>query len=395
MNDTTTKQAQQTDAPWAEIVDESILNALKLDLLSKEAPLLPLYDVAVIGGGIAGLSAARAAAKGGARVVLLERAHALAAGASGKNAGILGAGVNTPLVSMPSGHPAMAMWKSTSELLPELYALADDKANKLIAKKAGALSLAKSETAKRRLQQEARARNNAGLNAEIITAAQVANLTFELLDLQGVQAALYLPDEGRINPLTLLAFLAREARINGCTLFGGAEIKGRTKTSDTAWNLSTSCNVDVVASKLIYATGPVINANRRIYAISFRIDLPESFPLFWDAAPFTYYDYRSGEGYITVTGGRYGTAGQTSADDKFHNAMIAAAKNWMPALRKLEPSNIWAVNLEVASDMMPEIVVLEKTPEAYAIQGLGALGVLPGMVLGKECGAKIATDLAY
>jgi glycine/D-amino acid oxidase-like deaminating enzyme len=395
---------RKSQAPWRDIVDPQILAELKLDSLASapESVIEKTYDLAVIGGGIAGLSTARAAAKGGANVILLERAGVVASGASGQNAGILGAGVNMPLVSMPKGHPAMGMWKSTSELLAKLYSLAADKKNKLIAKNVGALSLAKSAAACKRLHQEAKARNAAGLNAEIISAARVADLTSDYLDLHDVHAALYLPDEGRINPLTLLAFIARETRHHGGTLFGGAEILARQliprksvslkhdSSSGSVWKLSTACGVEVFANSLVYATGPVINANRRIYAVSFSIDLPETFPLFWDSNPFTYYDYRAGEGYLTVTGGRYGTAGQTANDAKFHNAMIAAAKGWMPALRTMEPSNMWAVDLEVDADMMPNIVALNESPIALSVEGLGALGVLPGMVLGEDAGSKIA-----
>jgi glycine/D-amino acid oxidase-like deaminating enzyme len=408
MNQQSVTKTEKSDAPWTDIVDPSILMELRLGCLASApgAVLEQTYDLAIVGGGIAGISAARAAAKRGVKVILLERAGALAAGASGKNAGILGAGVNMPLVSMPKGHPAMGMWQSTSELLPRLYALASDKKNGLVAKNVGALSLAKSATACKRLHQEAKARNAAGLKAEIVSAAKVADLTSDYLDLRDVKSALYLPDEGRINPLTLLAFIARETRNYGGTLFGGAEIVARqavprhsapfqnVSSSDSVWKLSTACGVDVYASSVIYATGPVINANRRIYAVSFRIGLPGSFPLFWDSNPFTYYDYRAGEGYITVTGGRYGTARQTANDAKFHISMITAAKGWMPALRTMEPSHMWAVDLEVDADMMPNIVTVHESPIALSIEGLGALGVLPGMVLGEEAGSKIACDIA-
>lgn len=425
MKEQTALPACKFDAPWKNIVNASILEALKLDSLASASAELreQIYDVAVIGGGIAGLSAARAAAKKGASVILLERAEALAAGASGKNAGILGAGVNMPLVSMPAGHPAMGMWQRTSDLLPELYALANDRNSKVVARKTGALSLARSATACKRLQQEAKARRAAGLNAEMISPAKVADMTCDYLDLRGVHGALLLPDEGRINPLTLLAHITKETREFGATLVGGANVSSRVVISgesvpfsyarrsvinsapetaigtsdesfvdapDDVWKLSTSCGIDIFASALICGMGPVVNANRRIYAISFRIDLPEDFPLFWDAAPFTYYDYRAGEGYITVSGGRYGTAGQSANDAKFHAAMIAATKAWLPALRKSEPSHMWAVNLEVAADMMPQSITLNKHPIALSIEGLGALGVLPGMVLGAEAGSKIA-----
>ena len=70
--------------------------------------------------------------------------------------------------------------------------------------------------------------------------------------------------------------------------------------------------------------------------------------------------------------------------------MIAAAQSWMPALRKMQPSHMWAVNLEVAADMMPQILEVSAKPVALSIEGLGALGVLPGMVLGKQAGLRLA-----
>lgn len=391
------KASVTSDAPWPSTVSEKIKKDLSLPLLEQNTRLEEVYDVAIIGAGIAGLSTAMAAAARGAKVIVLERASHLAAGASGKNAGILGAGVNTPLVNMPKDSPAMALWQSTSELVMQLYSLAAKDKNALIAKNVGALSLAKSETASKRLIRECKARNSFGLNAEIVTPARVADLTFDLLDLRDVQCALFLPDEGRINPWTLLAYSARQARKHGCTLFGGADITERAlcyvgtgRTKSQAWRLSTASGSVIKAASLVYAIGPVVNANRRIYAISYQIDLPEMFPLFWDSNPFTYYDYRGGEGFLTVTGGKYGNAGQAAADERFHEGMISAARSWMPALRKLTPTHKWAVDLEVASDMMPESVEVSKNPPAFSILGLGALGVLPGMVLGKETGEKIA-----
>jgi glycine/D-amino acid oxidase-like deaminating enzyme len=391
-----------SDAPWPSTVSDRVKNDLVLPKLEQDSPLEELYDLAIVGGGIAGLSTARAAAARGARVILLERAPRLACGASGKNAGILGAGVNTPLVNMPKDSPAMALWRSTSDMVMRLYSLAANDKNALIAKNIGALSLAKSETASKRLVRECRARNAAGLNAEIITKAKSADLTFDLLDLHDVQCALFLPDEGRINPWTLLAYFAREARKYGCTIYGDANIIERSlcsattgKSKSQVWRLLTENGREIKALSLVYAIGPVVNANRRIYAISYQIDLPDMFPLFWDSNPFTYYDYRGGEGFFTITGGKYGNAGQKAADDRFHEGMVAAARNWMPALRKMHPSNKWAVDLEVASDMMPESLELSKNPPAFSIQGLGALGVLPGMVLGRETGEKVAIGVQF
>jgi len=52
----------------------------------------------------------------------------------------------------------------------------------------------------------------------------------------------------------------------------------------------------ICARGLIRAVGPTIEANARIYALAFANDLPETFPLFWDASPYMYADYRPGNG---------------------------------------------------------------------------------------------------
>ncbi len=95
------------------------------------------------------------------------------------------------------------MWPATTR---ELLALVDEASKPgaiLSASLTGALSLAESPTAARGLAREARARVALGLRAEIWTPAQVAEATDGRLNVKGVEAALWLPDEGRIQPLTL------------------------------------------------------------------------------------------------------------------------------------------------------------------------------------------------
>jgi len=395
------KNKATSDAPWQSTVGKEIKKMLELDLLSKGSPG-QIYDIAIVGGGIAGLSAARAAAARGASVVLLERAPKLGFGATGRNAGILGCGANMPVVEANDDQPARLIWQKSAKLLPELYAVAKGPTKILKAKNVGALSLAKSDTAAKRLRREARARNAAGLNAEMISVAKVKNMTSGLLNTKDVKCALFIPDQGRINPLTLLAYAVNEARQQGCTTFGGVEIVARRKVhigpkdyfalaglgdsiaGSGIWCLGTTSGAEIRAKVVIYATGPIINANKRIYAISYKHAMPDDFPVFWDANPSTCYDYRSGDGYLTVTGGRHGHARQTEDDPRFHQAMTNAASEWVPSIRDKMPSHEWAVDMELSADSLPEIICLSRSPLAISIEGTGTLGMLPGMVLGAE-----------
>jgi glycine/D-amino acid oxidase-like deaminating enzyme len=383
-------------AHWNDTVSVEVTQLLQLpDFFTEDYPGNVVYDVAIIGGGIAGLSAALSAAQKGASVILLEKGNRLGSGASGRNAGILGAGVNMPITSMPQGHPAILLWQSTSALVHELYEEAKLPESLIKTKQVGAYSFATSKAAVERLKREAKARNSFKLDAVVVASDAVQKLTGDKIDLTGVQAALWLEDEGRINPLTLLAQRARFAKELGARFFGHSKVENFSVVNDQ-WQLnvvdSRSENVQkqqsqiVIAKSLIVATGPIEEANARIYAISFAVDLPDNFPLFWDAAPFVYYDYRYGDGHLTVSGGRYGKAGVSKNDGNYHRKMIEAARKWLPCLRSELPAYAWAVDLNVTNDMIPEINYFSNELYGAKVAGLGALGVLPGMVLGARAG---------
>jgi glycine/D-amino acid oxidase-like deaminating enzyme len=391
-----TKMTTLNQAHWSDTVSVEVAQILQLpDFFAQENNANTVYDVAIIGGGIAGLSAALSAAQKGATVILLEKGERLGSGASGRNAGILGAGVNMPITSMPEGHPAISLWQSTSSLVREIYEEAKHAGSLLKTKQVGAFSFATSKTAVERLKKEARARNSFNLDAVVVAPDTVQTLTGDKIDLRGVQAALWLEDEGRINPLTLLAQRARQANELGVRFGGHAKVEKFSVVNDH-WQLNISDSrseivkkqhlIVVKAKSLIVATGPIEEANARIYAISFAVDLPDYFPLFWDAAPFVYYDYRYGDGYLTVSGGRYGQAGVSKNDENYHRKMIEAARKWLSCLKNELPAYAWAVDLNVTNDMIPEINYFSNELYGAKVAGLGALGVLPGMVLGARAG---------
>ncbi len=383
--------------PWWSDLNTATRAALDLPDIS----MLPAktVDVLVIGGGVAGLSAALSACKAGAQVLLLESAPILGWGATGRNAGILSAGINMHLTDLDAGGPEAAFWPETTRML---LLLVDESARPgaiLSARVTGALSLAESAHAARKLAREAHARQAIGLRAEMWTPAQVTDLTRGRLSTETVEGALWLPDEGRIHPLTLLAHLAQQARSEGVVIAGRAhvvtcqEIQG--KMESHYWQVSLANGTIITARGLIRAVGPTAQPNQRIYALTFAADLPDNFPLFWDASPYTYADFRPGNGRLTVSGGRYGKAGVTRRDAAYHKRLADAARHWLPELENKEPTSTWAVDLAVSPDMIPTIHNIGDTAPGLSIEGLGALGVLPGIVLGQRAGKQITTTLAY
>jgi glycine/D-amino acid oxidase-like deaminating enzyme len=381
-------------APWG-----ANLNAearAELALPGVEALPQETVDVAVIGAGVAGLSAALAAAQAGASVVVLEAAQTVGQGATGRNAGILSAGINMGLADAPPGEDGMDMWPTTTR---ELLALVDEASKPdalLSVLLTGALSLAESPTAAHGLAREARARVALGLRAALWAPARVAEATAGRLNVKSVAAALWLPDEGRIQPLTLLAHLARQARAAGAVFAGGAFVRsyqaGR-RSGVLGWKVMIDNSATMTARALIVATGPTALPTARIYALALPAELPASFPLFWDAAPYTYMDFRPGAGYLTASGGRYAPPGGSARDTIYHKRLADAARRWLPELAGREPSHAWAVDLAVSHGMIPHIRRLSADASGVAIEGLGALGVLPGIVLGKRAGAAMAHSL--
>ncbi|HKW20941.1 MAG TPA: FAD-dependent oxidoreductase, partial [Ktedonobacterales bacterium] len=348
-------------------------------------------DVVVVGGGVAGLSAACAAAATGARVMLLEAAPKLGLGATGRNAGILSAGVNMGITDTPPDSLAAELWPATYQEMLRVHEEAAQPGAVLQARRTRSFSLATSATAARRLEREVRARNAAGLCAEMWTPQQVAEVTSGRLATAQVVAAMCLPDEGRIHPLTLLAHLAQVAHQRGATLTGQATVSGMEVERGKGWRLTLANGPFVTARALIWAVGPTIRPNARLYALAFAANLPEGFPVFWDAAPYVYYDYRPGDGRMTVSGGRYGAPDATrERDAAYHARMTDATRRWLPEFAGVEPRWAWAVDLDSTADLLPHLRPLTKSAPGLAIEGLGALGVLPGMVLGQRAG----TDLA-
>ena len=385
--------AAQPNAPWSSALAPAVAEALALPDIAQISD--DAVDVVVVGAGIAGLSAAWAASQVGASVLALEAAPAIGHGATGRNAGILSAGINMGLAELPPDSPHRAMWPATTRELLGLVEEVKQPGALLAASLTGALSLAETTAAARRLAREARARVALGLRAELWSAAQVAERTGGRLETRGVVEALWLPDEGRIQPLTLLARTAAQARAAGATLAGNARVADWEARAG-GWRVRLADSREIAARGLIVATGPVPTPTARIYALAYALDLPADFPLFWDAAPYTYCDYRPADGAIVTSGGRYGRAGGSPREASYYRRLERGARHWLPELAQATPSHAWALDLDVSADLAPQLRDLAEEggrAPGCAIEGLGALGVLPGSILGRRAGEALARRL--
>lgn len=300
------------------------------------------------------------------------------------------------IADLPPDSPGAQFWPETTRVLLSLVEEAKRPESILLAHLTGAISLAESQHAAKKLTREARVRIAAGLHAELWSPEQVAEATQGRLDTHSVVKALWLPGEGRIHPLTLLAHLARQAKRAGVECVGQANVATYQEVSTSnghAWQVTLANGRTLKTQGLIRATGPTAEPNARIYALAFAIELPDTFPLFWDASPYTYADFRPGNGHLTVSGGRYGHAGVTRNDANYCTHLAHAARRWLPELAGQEPRYAWGVDLNVTANMMPELHRLGEKALGVSIDGLGALGVLPGIVLGRRAGQLLLTGV--
>lgn len=168
-------------------------------------------DVAVVGGGVIGLSVAYHAARRGAKVTLLE-AGGLGSGASGAAAGMLNAQAESagpgPFLDLQlAGRHAhrvlaAALYEETG-LDPEYVW-------------AGTLRVARSESFEERLAAAYRWQRELGLPAEWLGGEAARELEPALAP--AVRAALYLPEEGQVTPGRLVRALALAAARRGAGL---------------------------------------------------------------------------------------------------------------------------------------------------------------------------------
>lgn len=384
-----------TTIPWWGDISAEVRRELHLD--SQETLHSRRVDIVVIGGGVAGLSAALGARAIGADTLLLEATPGLGRGATGRNAGILSTGVNMGVADLDPHGPEARFWPETTIVLLDLVKVSQAKHSLLQAQLTGSLNLAESAHAARQLAREVQARIALGTRAELWTAEEVTEYTDGRLNASKVVSAMWLPEEGRIQPLTLLAHLARLAREMGVTMIGGAHVAAyleQTGPGTTAhWQITLNNGSIIESEGLICATGPTARPNAHIYALSFAANLPDTFPLFWDAAPYSYADYRPGQGRLTVSGGRYARAGGSKHPEKYYQHLIDSARYWLPELNDQQPIYQWGVDLDVTADMVPNLRELGENAPGLAIEGLGALGVLPGIVLGQRGGDLLARSL--
>jgi glycine/D-amino acid oxidase-like deaminating enzyme len=222
-------------------------------------------DVAIVGGGYAGLSAALHLAEQGARVVVLE-AEQPGWGASGRNGGQVIPGVKhdpSELAAMLGAGPAEALTEFVGGTADATFALIARLGLKCGAERCGWLNALHSPEAAARAERRARDWQRVGAPVELLDAAQTARALGSaryvggFLDRRG----------GRLHPLAFARQLARAAHAAGALIFGSSRVVALERQAGT-WAAATADGA-AHAAQVIVATnayaGPLVPRLSRSY----------------------------------------------------------------------------------------------------------------------------------
>ena len=207
------------------------------------------FDVAVIGGGVIGLSAAWRAAQRGLRVVVLERAEA-GAGASRVAAGMIAPISEASLKEEPLLRLSQASARLYPAFVAELREASGIDPGYLAC---GTLAAARDRDEAEALDRELAMRIELGLPVTRLRASEARRLEPGLAP--GLRLALDVPDDHVIDPRALTLALAAALRRAGGELRGGCEVAGVLVTRDRIDGVRLTGGEEIVADQVLVAAG--------------------------------------------------------------------------------------------------------------------------------------------
>jgi len=198
--------------------------------------------VVVIGGGIAGCSVAYHLAKLGWRdVVLLERRE-LSCGTTWHAAGLVG--------QLRATHNLTRLAKYGADLYEGLEAETGQATG---FRRPGSISLARNAERMHELKRLASMARCFGVEVDVITAAE-AGRRWPLIRTDDLAGALWLPRDGRTNPIDTTLALAKGARLGGATILENTAVTGITVRDGAVAGVSTTQG-DIACEAVVNCAG--------------------------------------------------------------------------------------------------------------------------------------------
>jgi glycine/D-amino acid oxidase-like deaminating enzyme len=353
-------------------------------------------DVAIIGGGFTGLSAALAAATRGATVALCE-ARTIGWGASGRNGGQVIPGLKLDPSEMRSayGRPAGdRLIKAVGDGADTVFGLIEQHGINCEPKRSGWIQAAHSQTALARVQKRGTEWAAEGAPAELLDAAALKRLTGTDSYLGGWIDR----RAGTLQPRSYARGLARAAQRAGAKLYQSTRANALSREGDF-WRIATSAG-EIRARAVIvgqdgYADGLIPGLAESLICVQSAQVATEPLPealrttimpggiCASETRRLAFYFRQSPDGRL-VFGGR-GAIGDAE-NPAFHSALVAAMRRIFPATRGLRIDHRWSGQVALTLDGLPHI----HEPQPGLLTGLGynGRGVAMATLMGQWLAAK-------
>jgi glycine/D-amino acid oxidase-like deaminating enzyme len=336
-----------------------------------------------VGGGYTGLSAARALARRGAAVTVLER-HTIGWGASGRNGGFVLPGFKPEIETLARRRgleEARRLFRLSLEAVADLERLIADEAIACDYRRCGTVTLAARPGHLRALEREAQfLKESLGYATHILGRAELrgeigsARYHGGLLD----------PGAASLHPGRYVQGLAASAERAGAILLEGVEVRSVRRDRDSGYLVETSRRVlrarDVLVATNGY-TGPAFpGLQRRVVPVgSYIIATPPLDPqlaqrlipndrVLSDTKNLLYY-FRLSPDRRMVFGGRAAFTPMPVA--RAATLLVRAMKEVFPELSGVEVEYAWGGRVAIALDHMPHAGTLDGIHYALAYAGHG------------------------
>lgn len=351
------------------------------------------FDAVIIGGGIQGLSLAYHLTRLGLTDVCLVEARTLGSGSSGRSATIIGHGFpveeDLPLTRLS--------FAAVERFGAELGA---DPGYEPI----GCLLLAGPQEAAG-LRRRCAVLREMGVECDLPAGDDVLRLT-PALDLDGIEAALYLPRDGNLDPHSMMqayahqarragAVLAEEVRATGLIVRGG-RVAG---VETTAGPIATPCAVNAAGFRAREVAGwagmrlPIANLKRHIFVTGPVAAYSRPIPFTYEAG-VAWYMRREGPGLILGMGAVESDEEDPQVDWSFLDAVIEQSLRRAPALADAGVKTAWAGLRPVTPDDRPILGEAAGLGGFYNDCGWGGHGVMHAPAAGQALAELIARGRA-
>ena len=343
-------------------------------------------DVVVVGGGVVGLALARALARGGAGVVLVER------GRAGAEASWAAGGMLAPQAEADAPDPFFTLACASRDAYPAFAAaLRAETGVDIELERTGTLYLAADEAGAEELARRCAWQQSAGLSVESLTGAEARALEPQLS--ARVCAALRLPRDWQVENRRLIAALKGAAEAYGAHIREQVEVRavrvagGRARGVETAGGF-IEAGVVVVACGAWSALLPVECAPARALddePVSPRVEPVRGQMLCFTARPPVVRHVVYGpRGYLVPRRDGRLLAGSTSERAGFEKAVTAAglraitthAMELVPAVGELPLVDAWAGLRPRGASDWPLLGAALDVPNLYFATGHYRNGIL-------------------